>query len=296
MSIFRGAAVALVTPFLPNGDINFDKLDELIEFQIAGGTDCIVSLGTSGEASTISEEDHSKTVAFVCERVKKRIPVIAGTGSNCTETAIQLSRDAEEAGADGVLIVSPYYNKTTQRGLVAHFGAIADAIKIPIIAYNIPGRTGMNIAPETMVKMAKEFKNIVGVKEASGNISQIVKLASLADGCLDIYSGDDDQTIPLMSIGGLGVISVLSNIAPGKVHEMTQAFFDGDTAKAMKMQLEAIPLIEALFCETNPIPVKEAMNMMGMEVGGYRLPLLEMAPENKERLRRELTAYGLLSR
>ncbi len=295
MPIFRGAAVAIVTPFLPDGGINFDKLDELIEFQIAGGTDCIVSLGTSGEASTISEEDHSKTVAFVCERVKKRIPVIAGTGSNCTETAIQLSKDAEEAGADGVLIVSPYYNKTTQRGLVAHFGAIADAIKLPILAYNIPGRTGMNIAPETMVKMAREFKNIVGVKEASGNISQIVKLASLADGCLDIYSGDDDQTIPLMSIGGLGVISVLSNIAPGKVHEMCQAFFDGDTAKAMKMQLEAIPLIEALFCETNPIPVKEALNLMGMEVGAYRLPLLPMAPENRERLRREMVAYGLLS-
>jgi 4-hydroxy-tetrahydrodipicolinate synthase len=294
MAIFKGAGVAIVTPFREDGSVNFDKLGELLEEQIAGGTDCIVITGTSGEAATLSEEEHSAVIRYTAKKVNGRIPVVAGTGSNCTETAVKLSRQAEEDGADGVLLVSPYYNKTTQEGLKVHFSDIANAIHIPAILYNIPSRTGMAINPETIVWLCRNVENIVGVKEASGNISSIATLAALGREDVDIYSGDDDQVIPIMSLGGLGVISVLSNVAPRKVHDMCQAYLDGDVRKARDMQLDALPLIHALFCETNPIPVKEALNMMGKNVGGYRKPLVPMTEEHRELLRREMTNYGLL--
>lgn len=294
MSIFEGAGVALVTPFKENGEINYIKLGELVEEQIAGGTDSIIVCGTTGESATLTHDEHVKEIRYVCDIVNGRIPVIAGTGSNCTATAVYLSKCAEEAGADGLLLVSPYYNKTSQRGLVSHFTEIANAVRIPILLYNVPSRTGININPETIVELCKNVENIVGVKEASGNFSAIARIASLSKGWVDLYSGNDDQIVPLLSLGGKGVISVLSNIAPGKVHEMCQSYFDGDVEKSRKMQLDAIPLIEALFCEVNPIPVKEAMNLMGKEVGPFRKPLIEMAPQNKERLRKEMEAYGLL--
>jgi 4-hydroxy-tetrahydrodipicolinate synthase len=294
MAIFKGAGVAIVTPFREDGSVNFDKLGELLEEQIAGGTDCIVITGTSGEAATLSEEEHSAVIRYTAKKVNGRIPVVAGTGSNCTETAVKLSRQAEEDGADGVLLVSPYYNKTTQEGLKVHFSDIANAIHIPAILYNIPSRTGMAINPETIVWLCRNVENIVGVKEASGNISSIATLAALGRDDVAIYSGDDDQVIPIMSLGGLGVISVLSNVAPRKVHDMCQAYLDGDVRKARDMQLDALPLIHALFCETNPIPVKEALNMMGKNVGGYRKPLVPMTEEHRELLRREMTNYGLL--
>lgn len=294
MSIFEGAGVALVTPFKESGEINYSKLEQLVEDQIAGGTDSIIVCGTTGEAATLTHDEHIREIRFVCDIVNGRIPVIAGTGSNCTATSVYLSKCAEEAGADGLLLVSPYYNKSTQKGLKVHFTEVAEAVKLPILLYNVPSRTGINIAPETIVELCKEVENIVGVKEASGNFSSIAKIASMSNGWVDLYSGNDDQIVPLMSLGGKGVISVLSNIAPAKVHEMCEAHLKGDVAKSCKMQLEAIPLIEALFCEVNPIPVKEAMNMMGMEVGPYRKPLVEMEPQNKERLRRELVNYGLL--
>lgn len=294
MSIFEGAGVALITPFKENGDINYSKLEELVEEQIAGGTDSIIVCGTTAEASTLTHEEHIREIQFVCDIVDKRIPVIAGSGSNCTDTAIYLSQAAENAGADGLLVVSPYYNKSTQKGLRVHFTDVAESVKIPMLLYNIPGRTGVNIAPETIVSLCKDVENIVGVKEASGNFSAIAKIASLSKGWVDIYSGNDDQIVPLLALGGKGVISVLSNVAPRQVHDMCCAYFRGETEKATKMQLDAIPLIEALFCEVNPIPVKEAMNLMGKEVGPYRKPLVEMEPANKERLRKELAAYGLL--
>lgn len=294
MSIFEGAGVALVTPFKENGEINYIKLGELVEEQIAAGTDSIIVCGTTGESATLTHDEHVKEIRYVCDIVNGRIPVIAGTGSNCTATAVYLSKCAEEAGADGLLLVSPYYNKTSQRGLVSHFTEIANAVRIPILLYNVPSRTGININPETIVELCKNVENIVGVKEASGNFSAIARIASLSKGWVDLYSGNDDQIVPLLSLGGKGVISVLSNIAPGKVHEMCQSYFDGDVEKSRKMQLDAIPLIEALFCEVNPIPVKEAMNLMGKEVGPFRKPLIEMAPQNKERLRKEMEAYGLL--
>jgi 4-hydroxy-tetrahydrodipicolinate synthase len=294
MAIFKGAGVAIVTPFKEDGSVNFDKLGELLEEQIAGGTDCIVITGTSGEAATLSEEEHSAVIRYTAKKVNGRIPVVAGTGSNCTETAIKLSRQAEDDGADGVLLVSPYYNKTTQDGLKVHFSDIANAIHIPAILYNIPSRTGMAINPETTVWLCRNVENIVGVKEASGNISSIATLAALGRDDVAIYSGDDDQVVPIMSLGGLGVISVLSNLAPRKVHDMCQAYFDGDVKKARDMQLDALPLIHALFCETNPIPVKEALNMMGKNVGGYRKPLVPMTEAHRELLRREMENYGLL--
>lgn len=294
MSIFEGAGVALVTPFKENGEINYIKLGELVEDQIAGGTDCIIVCGTTGESATMTHDEHIKAIRYVCSAVNGRIPVIAGTGSNCTATAIYLSKCAEEAGADGLLLVSPYYNKTTQKGLKEHFTDIANAVRLPILLYNVPSRTGVNIAPETIVDLCKNVENIVGVKEASGNFSAIAQIASLSKGWVDIYSGNDDQIVPLLALGGKGVISVLSNVAPRQVHDMCQAFFDGDVKKSRDMQLKALPLINALFCEVNPIPVKEAMNMMGMEVGPYRKPLVEMEPGHKELLRKEMAAYGLI--
>ena len=295
MSIFEGAGVALITPFKESGEIHYEKLEEIVEEQIAGGTDSIIVCGTTGEAATLTHAEHIKEIQFVCEVVAGRIPVIAGTGSNCTATAVYLSQCAQEAGADGLLLVSPYYNKTTQKGLKVHFTEIAQAVKLPILLYNVPSRTGVNIAPETIVSLCRDVENIVGVKEASGNFSAIAKIASLSNGWVDIYSGNDDQTVPMMALGAKGVISVLSNIAPRQVHEMCAAYLSGDTEKASRMQIEAIPLIEALFCEVNPIPVKEAMNLMGKEVGPLRRPLVEMEPDNRERLRREMVSYGLLA-
>ncbi len=294
MAIFEGAGVALVTPFTPSGDVNFDKIEELVEEQIAGGTDAIISCGTTGESSTMTHEEHLDVIEHMCKVTKKRIPVIAGSGSNSTAEAIHLSTEAQRRGADGLLVVTPYYNKATQAGLFAHYKAIADSVKIPILLYNIPGRTGVTIKPATTVKMCREIPNIVGVKEASGDFSAIAELMNLADGCVDLYSGNDDQIVPLLSLGGKGVISVLSNVAPAQTHEICASYLRGDVKKSCQMQLEAIPLVKALFCEVNPIPVKAAMNLMGKEVGPLRLPLTEMEPQNQERLATAMKAYGIL--
>ena len=293
MAIFKGAAVAIVTPFLDNGEINYPKLSELLDYQIENGTDAIVICGTTGESSTLSHEEHLEAIRFTVEHVKKRVPVIAGTGSNCTETAIYLSREAEKYGADALLVVTPYYNKATQKGLIAHYTAVAESVSLPIIMYNVPSRTGCNIQPETAVALAKNVRNIVGIKEASGNISQVAKLMQLADGCIELYSGNDDQVVPILSLGGYGVISVLSNIAPRQTHDIVMEFLEGDKAKAAKLQLDAIPLINALFCEVNPIPVKAAMNMMDMGAGPLRAPLSEITDANREKLAAEMKKYGL---
>ena len=294
MAVFEGAGVALITPFKENGEVNYEKLEELVEEQIAGGTDAIIACGTTGEASTMTHEEHLDVIRFVCEKVKGRLPVVAGTGSNCTETAVYLSEEAEKLGADAVLQVSPYYNKATQKGLYKHFAAVAEAIRIPVILYNIPGRTGVNIAAGTIADLCKNVDNIVGVKEASGNFSAIAQLMNLTDGNIDLYSGNDDQIVPILSLGGKGVISVLSNIAPQQTHDICAAFFAGNAMESARLQLAAIPLIEALFCEVNPIPVKAAMNMMGKGAGPLRLPLTEMEPQNQARLRAAMEAYGIL--
>ncbi len=294
MSIFTGAGVAIITPMNEDGSINFEEFGRIIEDQIAGHTDAIIVCGTTGEASTMDDAEHVATIKYCVEKVAGRVPVIAGTGSNCTREAINISKRAEEVGADALLCVTPYYNKATQEGLYQYYKAISDAVSIPIIMYNIPGRTGTTIQPETAVRIAKEVKNVVAIKEASGNISAVAKLAALADGCLDIYSGNDDQVLPLLSLGGKGVISVWSHIAPKKVHDMVQAYLDGDTQTATKLQLEAIDVIGALFCEVNPIPVKAAMNMMGYQAGPVRAPLTELSDANKEVLRKALENYGVL--
>ena len=294
MSIFTGAGVAIVTPMKANGEVNYPKLEELLNYQIENGTDAIIICGTTGEASTMSPEEHLSVIKYGCEVVKGRIPVVAGTGSNCTREAVYMSQKAEEAGADGVLLVTPYYNKETQNGLIAHFTTIAEAIKIPALLYHIPGRTGVTMKPETIVSLCKNVPNIVGVKEASGNFSSIATMMNMADGCIDVYSGNDDQIVPLLSMGGKGVISVLSNVAPKQTHDICQKFFDGDVKGSLQMQLDAIPLISALFSEVNPIPVKAAMNMMGKEVGPLRLPLTEMEDAHKEVLKQAMKSYGIL--
>jgi len=294
MSIFTGAGVAIVTPMNQDGSVNFEKFKELIEFQIANGTDAIIVCGTTGEASTLSHEEHLEVVKYCVDVVNKRIPVVAGTGSNCTDTAVYLSKEAESYGVDGLLLVSPYYNKATQNGLYKHFKTVADAVKIPIILYNIQGRTGVNIAPATIARLCNDCENIVGVKEASGNISQVAKIASLGKGTIDIYSGNDDQIVPILSLGGKGVISVLSNIAPKQTHDICAKYFEGDVQGSMQMQLDAIELIDALFCEVNPIPVKMALNLMGMEAGTLRLPLTDMEEANAAKLEKAMKDYGLL--
>ncbi len=293
MAIFEGAGVALLTPFDHKGEVNFPKLSELIEEQIAGGTDAIISCGTTGESSTMSHEEHVEVIRYTCEAVKGRIPVIAGTGSNCTKEAIHLSKEAEKAGADGLLLVTPYYNKATQNGLITHYKAIAEAVNIPILLYHIPGRTGVTMKPETIVTLCREVPNIVGVKEASGNFSSIATMMHLADGCVDLYSGNDDQIVPLLAMGGKGVISVLSNVAPRQTHDICQFFFDGDVKRSLELQLKAVPLITQLFCEVNPIPVKTAMNLMGKEVGPLRLPLTEMEAANQKNLAAAMKEYGI---
>lgn len=293
MAIFRGAGVAIVTPMKNNEEVNYEKLEELIEFQIKEGTDCIIIAGTTGESSTLTMEEHKNVIEAAVRFTKHRIPVVAGTGSNCTRTAIQLSQEAEEAGVDGLLIVTPYYNKATQGGLISHYTQIADATKLPIILYNVPARTGCNILPETVATLHKNVPNIVGLKEATGNIAQASKTMYLTDGKLDLYSGEDGLVVPLLSIGALGVISVCSNIAPRKVHDMCMSYLNGDVATAQKIQLETIPLVEALFCEVNPIPVKKALNLMGMDVGPVRSPLTEMTEENAKKMLKIMKEYGL---
>jgi len=294
MAIFKGAGVAIVTPMTGNGEVNYEQFAKLVEFQIENGTDAIIVCGTTGEASTLTHEEHLEVIRYCVKTVAGRVPVVAGTGSNCTETAVYLSKEAEAAGADGLLLVSPYYNKATQNGLYAHFKAVADSVKIPILLYNVPGRTGCNILPETIVRLCREVENIVGVKEASGNMAQVAKLAALADGAVDIYSGEDGLIVPIMSLGGLGVISVLSNVAPAQTHEICRKFLDGDVEGSRRMQLQALELVDALFCEVNPIPVKKALNLMGMNAGTLRMPLSEMEAGNAARLEKAMKAYGIL--
>ena len=294
MSIFTGAGVAVITPMNEEGSINYDALGKIIEDQIAAHTDAIIICGTTGESSTMDHEEHIDAIKYCVDTVAGRVPVVAGTGSNCTREAVNLSKKAEEVGADALLCVTPYYNKATQGGLYEYYKAVSDAVNIPIIMYNVPSRTGTNILPETAVKIAKEVKNVVAIKEASGNISQVAKLAALADGCLDIYSGNDDQVLPLLSLGGKGVISVWSNVAPKQVHDMVAAYLEGDMETAMKLQLEAMDLIGALFCEVNPIPVKAAMSMLGYDAGPVRAPLTEMTDKNKAVLRKAMEDYGIL--
>ncbi len=294
MAIFRGAGVALITPFNTDGSVNYDKLAELVEEQIQGGTDAIIACGTTGEASTMSEKEHMDVVRFIVEKVNHRIPVIAGTGSNCTATAVELSKEAEDIGADGVLLVTPYYNKATQGGLIQHFTTIAEDINIPCILYNIPSRTGVTIQPETMAYLYKNVKNIIGVKDATGNIEMSTKLMTLVDDDFALYSGDDDEVIPLLALGGSGVISVLSNVAPRETHEICQRWFDGDLKGALQAQLRAFPLIKALFAEVNPIPVKAALNLQGKCVGSMRLPLTEASDKTKELLKDEMSKFGIL--
>ena len=294
MSVFTGAAVAIVTPFNENQEVDYEQFYKNIEFQIAHKTDAIVVCGTTGESSTMSHEEHLDVIEACVKRVNGRVPVIAGTGSNSTAEAIHLSTEAEKRGADALLLVSPYYNKATQKGLFLHFKAIADSVKIPCILYNIPGRTGVNIQPATIVKLCTEVENIVGVKEATGDLAQTARLAQLANGKVDIYCGDDIMILPFLSVGGKGVISVLSNIAPEDVHNMCEKFFEGKVDEAREMQLKAVPLIDGLFSEVNPIPIKKAMNFMGTCKDVYRAPLCTMDETKAEALKAEMKAYGLL--
>ena len=293
MAIFKGAGVAIVTPMYDNEEVNYDKLEEIINQQIDGGTDSIIITGTTGEASTLTMEEHRKVIKAAVEFTKHRIPVIAGTGSNCTKTAIQLSQEAEEDGADGLLIVTPYYNKASQAGLVKHYSQIAQNTKLPIIMYNVPGRTGCNLLPETVATLFAQEENIVGLKEATGNMAQASKTMYLTDGKLDMYSGEDGLVLPMLSIGGIGVISVWSNIAPRQVHDLCYSYFNGDMETAQKLQREALPLVDALFSDVNPIPVKTAMNLMGMEVGPLRAPLCDMSEAAKAKLIEAMKNYGL---
>ncbi|WP_026486020.1 4-hydroxy-tetrahydrodipicolinate synthase [Caldanaerobius polysaccharolyticus] len=292
MSIFKGSGVAIVTPFTDDG-VNYQKLGELLEWHVKNHTDAIIICGTTGESSTMTDEERKGAIKYTVDKIAGRIPVIAGTGSNDTAHSIELSKYAESVGADALLCITPYYNKTTQKGLISHFTAIADSVNIPIIIYNVPSRTGMNITPETLSVLSKH-PNIKGVKEASGNISQVAEIARLCGDNLDIYSGNDDQVVPILSLGGVGVISVTANILPDKVHEMVYKYLNGDVKGARDIQLELNPLNNVLFIETNPIPIKTAMNMMGMEVGKLRLPLVDMEDKHKELLKETLKKYGLL--
>ena len=294
MAIFTGSGVAIVTPFHADGSINYEKLEELVDFHCNNGTDSIVICGTTGESATMTEEEHVECIKRTVEFTKGRVPVIAGTGSNSTQTAIELSVAAQEGGADGLLLVTPYYNKATQAGLVAHYTMVANAVKLPILLYSVASRTGVNVEPETMATLFKNVDNIVGIKEASGNISQIAKMMNLTDGKMDLYSGNDDQIVPLMSLGGKGVISVLANVAPQYTHDICETYLTGDVKKSCELQLRALPLINNLFSEVNPIPVKKAMNLMGMEVGPLRMPLTEMTEANAQKLANVMREFGIL--
>ena len=293
MAIFTGAGVAIVTPFNEDGSINYDKLDELIDYHCEKKTDSIIICGTTGESATMTEEEHMECVKFTIDRAKGRIPIIAGTGSNCTRTAIDMSKEAAEYGADGLLLVTPYYNKAKQNGLIAHFTAVAKEAKAPIIMYSVASRTGCNIEPATVAELVKNVDNIVGIKEASGNISQIAKIMSMTDGNIDLYSGNDDQIVPILSLGGKGVISVLSNVAPDETHDICEMFFHGDVKGSTALQLKAIPLVEKLFCEVNPIPVKKAMQLMGVDCGPLRMPLTEISPEHEKALAQAMKDFGI---
>ena len=295
MSIFRGSGVAIVTPMKENGEVNYDAYEALLEDQIKNHTDAVITVGTSGEAPTLDDDEHLEVIKFTVDVVKGRIPVIAGTGSNNTAHAIMMSEESEKLGADGLLLVTPYYNKATQGGLIAHYSAIAQSTKLPCIVYNVPSRTGTTVQPKTMMEIAKRNPNVTAIKEASGNFSAIAELAHLSDGMIDIYSGNDDQVVPLCALGGVGVISVLANVAPQQTHDMVQYCLDGNFAEAAKIQLAAQPLISALFCEVNPIPVKAALNMQGFNVGSPRLPLTEMEPAHKEILRKAMIDFGCLA-
>lgn len=294
MSIFKGAGVAIITPFTEDDKVNYDELARIIDYQIAEGTDAIVICGTTGESSTLTNDEHDECIRFTVKHTAGRVPVIAGTGSNSTAEAIRLSVEAEKSGADALLLVTPYYNKATQQGLIRHYTAIANSVKLPIILYNVPSRTGVNIQPKTAVTLAKTVDNIVAIKEASGNISQIAELAALADGCIDIYSGNDDQIVPIMSLGGIGVISVLSNVAPALAHNIASEYLAGNVEESRRLQLSSLGLCKALFCEVNPIPVKEAMNLTGWKAGAPRSPLCEMSEEHREYLKSELEGMNLM--
>lgn len=293
MSLFKGSGVAIITPFNEDLTVNYDKLGEILDFHLNNKTDAIIICGTTGEASTLSDEEQISVVKYTVEKVNKKIPVIAGAGSNDTKHGIELSKSIEEVGVDGLLLVTPYYNKTSQKGLIEHFTAMADAVNIPIILYNVPGRTGLNMLPETILKLS-EHKNIIGVKEASGDLGQVAKIASLCGPDFAIYSGNDDVIVPTLSLGGVGVISVLANICPKETHQMVQSYLDGDVKKAEKIQLEYKKLIDSLFIEPNPIPVKEAMNLMGFEIGKPRLPLTTMEENTKKVLSDSLRESGLI--
>ena len=290
--IFKGCGTAIVTPFNEDG-VNFEEFGKLIEDQIKGNVDSIIVCGTTGESSTMTIEERKETISYAVKKVNGRIPVIAGTGGNCTKSVIEFTKWAESAGVDGALIVTPYYNKTTQAGLVAHYTAIAKETSLPIILYNVPGRTGMNITPATCKELSK-IDNIVAIKEASGNLSQVAEIANLCGNDLNIYSGNDDQITPILAVGGIGVISVLSNLAPKYTHDLIENFQNGNVSEAAKMQLKALPLVNALFCEVNPIPAKAALNMIGYNMGTPRLPLIEMSDSGKDTLRNALIDFGLL--
>ncbi|NLK22686.1 MAG: 4-hydroxy-tetrahydrodipicolinate synthase [Clostridiales bacterium] len=291
--IFKGAGVAIVTPMLNNEEINYEELKRLIDFNIENGTDAIIITGTTGESATLTDEEHKQAIKFTVDYVNKRIPVIAGTGSNDTNYAVQLSQFAEKVGADGLLIVTPYYNKTTQKGLIDHFTYIADRVNTPIILYNVPSRTGVNIKPETYLELSKH-KNIVAVKEASGDISAVLKIKALCKDNLNIYSENDDQIVPMLSLGSLGVISVLSNVAPKETSEICKSFFNGDVKRSLELQTKYLDLIDALFCEVNPIPVKTALNLMGFKVGNLRRPLVSMEESNLNTLKEALKNHNLI--
>lgn len=294
MALFKGAGVALITPMHEDGSVNFEALKEIIEEQIEKGTDAIISVGTTGEAATLSVEEHVEVIAYTTKVVNHRIPLIAGTGSNCTESAVELSRQAEEVGADGLLLVTPYYNKATQKGLYQHFKTIAESVSIPSILYHVPGRTGMSIEAKTMAALYHDVKNIIGVKDAGGDMGKTLELMSLVDENFSLYSGEDGLILPILSAGGVGVISVLSNVAPRETHEICAKWFAGDLEYARKEQLRALPLIHALFSEVNPIPVKAAMNLQGKNAGPLRLPLTEIEKEHLEILKKEMIRYGVL--
>ena len=290
--IFKGCGTAIITPFTEDG-VNFEEFRKMIEFQISEGVDSIIVCGTTGESSTMTTEEKKETIKFAIDVANKRVPIIAGTGGNCTKSAIEMSKYAESVGADAVLVVTPYYNKTTQAGLIAHYKAIAESITIPVVLYNVPSRTGLNILPTTCFELSK-IENIVAIKEASGNISQVAEIANLCRDNLAIYSGNDDQILPILSVGGLGVISVLSNVIPKDVHNMVESFLNGNIKEATRLQLDTLKLTSALFSEVNPIPVKSACNMIGFDAGIPRMPLIEMSETGKERLRNEMINYGII--
>ena len=294
MALFKGAGVALITPFNEDLTVNYDMLVTLIERQIEGKTDAIIVCGTTGEPATMTEEEKLSVIKYTVEKVAGRIPVVAGTGGNSTQVVVDFSKKVQALGVDGLLVVTPFYNKATQNGLYVHYTEVSKAVSLPIIMYNVPSRTGCNILPETAVRLARDCENIVGIKEASGDISQVMKLAKLSKGILDIYSGNDDQIIPILSLGGVGVISVLSNVAPKETHDIVMEYLEGDRERALDIQLRYLDLINALFCEVNPIPVKGAMNIMGYNVGKLRLPLTELEESHKEYVKASLGEVGLI--